>query len=96
MLEIEQFFTDYEHTAWAFFSVVGFLFILYRMALGGLKALVLYIESNLRMKYQAEFFDRNHGEIKELRDDMTKIKEIYAAANGRAVSEVKDAIRDCA
>lgn len=47
------------------------------------------------MEYQAEFFDRNHGEIKELRGDMAAIKEAYAMSNGKTIGGVKDAQRDC-
>ena len=35
------------------------------------------IEKNQRAKWQAEFFDRNHGDYKELRNEIDSVKDDY-------------------
>ena len=51
-----------------------------------LRSLIRFIEHEQRNKGQAEFFDRNYQEIKEMRDDIALLKENYAANNGRRIN----------
>jgi hypothetical protein len=71
------------------FGSLAAIFVLLRVSLLGLKSLVSYIESNQRMQYQAEFFDRNHqekiddrafynSELKEIKSEINAIKLKYA------------------
>ncbi len=76
------------------FGLLAALFVLFRVSIMGLKSLVNYIEHEQRNKWQAEFFDRNHGtiedlrkEIKENKADIALIKENYAANNGKLISD---------
>lgn len=53
------------------------------------------IEKNQRAKWQAEFFDRNHGDLKELRSELDKVKDDYyklrlAVARLQDYSRIKD------
>ena len=67
------------------FGLCGALFIIIRVSVLGLKSLVNYIEHEQRNKWQAEFFDRNHQEIKEMQKDINLLKEVYAAENGQVI-----------
>ena len=69
------------------FGLCAALFIIIRVSVMGLKSLVNYIEHEQRNKWQAEFFDRNHQEIKEMHKDITMIKEVYAAKNGERLGK---------
>ncbi len=64
------------------FGLCAALFIILRVSVMGLKSLVNYIEHEQRNKWQAEFFDRNHQDLKQLHRDVNKLKQIYAAKNG--------------
>jgi hypothetical protein len=68
------------------FALCGALFIIIRVSVMGLKSLVNYIEHEQRNKWQAEFFDRNHQEIKEMQKDINLLKQVYAAENGQVIN----------
>jgi len=70
MEAIEQFFTDYEKTAWAFFSTVAFLWAAIKIALTAYKYISNRANLNQRHEFQAGYFD-----IQEARHD--KMLGIY-------------------
>jgi len=69
------------------FGLCAALFIVLRVSVLGLKSLVNYIEHEQRNKWQAEFFDRNHQEIKEMQKDINMMKQVYAANNGEVIDK---------
>jgi len=80
MEAIELFFATYENTAWAFFSFSGFCFVCYRVYKGHREGIKEQARHEQRNEFQAEFFDRNHGEFKELQakyeDVLVELTEI--------------------
>lgn len=69
------------------FGLCAALFIILRVSLLGLQSLINYIEHEQRNKWQSEFFDRNHQEIKEMQKDINLLKQVYAAANGEVIEK---------
>jgi hypothetical protein len=67
------------------FGLCAALFIILRVSLLGLQSLINYIEHEQRNKWQSEFFDRNHQEIKEMQKDINLLKQVYAAENGEVI-----------
>ena len=67
------------------FGSLAAVWALVRLFMAAVTQLVLYVENNQRMKYQAEFFDRNHQEIIDLKKDVAALRENYAANNGRVI-----------
>ena len=69
------------------FGLCAALFIILRVSLLGLQSLINYIEHEQRNKWQSEFFDRNHQEIKEMQKDINLLKQVYAAENGEVIDK---------
>jgi hypothetical protein len=69
------------------FGLCAALFIILRVSLLGLQSLINYIEHEQRNKWQSEFFDRNHQEIKEMQKDINLLKQVYAAENGEVIEK---------
>lgn len=86
---IEQFFTDYEKTAWAFFSFASFCFICLRMYTWWSDRIKAQAKSDQRDDWQAEFFDINiirHKEHEdELKDLHKRLSDLEAIFNSKVV-----------
>ena len=67
------------------FGLLAAILVVVRVSVLGLKSLVNYIEHEQRNKWQAEFFDRNHEEIQQIRADVSLLKETYAACEGKVL-----------
>ena len=67
------------------FGSLAALWALVRLLMSGIEARDSYIENNQRMRFQAEFFDRNHQVILDLQKDVAALRENYAANNGRVI-----------
>ena len=67
------------------FGLLAAILVVVRVSVLGLKSLVNYIEHEQRNKWQAEFFDRNHEEIQQIRADDSLLKETYAACEGKVL-----------
>jgi len=83
MNEIETFFYTWRYTATAAMSFCSFLFICYRVYKSHRTDIQDRARADQRKEWQAEFFDRNHEDFKELQRkyekvliDLTEIKLI--------------------
>jgi len=82
-----EFIREYYQVISVTFGLLAALFVIVRVFILGLKSLIRYIEHEQRNKWQAEFFDRNHLEIEEMKKDLCLIKQKYAANNGKLIND---------
>ncbi len=78
-----EWIAEYYQVISVVFGTCAAVLVICRLGLIAIRSLIRFIEHEQRNKWQAEFFDRNHAEIKELRDDIALLREDYAANNGR-------------
>ena len=58
----------YKNIAWLTFGCIAALFTFFRVSVIAMKGFIHIVEKRQQNKWQAEFFDRNHDDYKELRD----------------------------
>ena len=73
MNEIETFFYTWRYTATAAMSFCSFLFICYRVYKSHRADIQDRARAEQRKEWQAEFFDRNYDDFKELRDKYEEV-----------------------
>ena len=93
-----EWIAEYYQVISVVFGTCAAVLVICRLGLIAIRSLIRFIEHEQRNKWQAEFFDRNHTEIKEykqkseremkkLSDDIARLREDYAANNGRRLHD---------
>lgn len=77
LADIEQFFTTYKNTAWAFFTSFGFLWIVTRLALSAYNAISNKAKLDQRQEFQAGYFDIQEARYDRLLDKYDDLLDKY-------------------